>query len=368
MSTIPQTENPLDAIYRTIDRARTSWRAVQLADGLVKVFLVVGGGLVAGLVADNLVHLPEPARLGFVVALAAAFVAMVGRFIVYPLARPVTDEMVAAHLERAFPELDNRLINAVLFSSERFHHPLTRQMAASQIEDAAQDVGVRNLGRPVDVADLRRWGLRALVLVAAAVLYGVLFTSYMGNALSRFLHPYTYIPPITDTRLAVKPGDATVLQGGELAVEARVGGVLPEKAWVYVQSAGDRTSDTMAFEGDAFTYRFANVQHDFTYRIRAGDATTPRYRVTVRNRPAVTGLDLTYTYPAYTGLPPKTETNAGGDIRALVGTRVRLDVRTDRPVRAGRVEATYLAMGEEKAAPTQQVAMLGDGQERCTAS
>lgn len=363
MSTVRQTENPLDAIYRTIDRARTSWRAVQLADGLVKVFLMVGGGLVAGLVADNLVHLPEPARLGFVIALAAAFVAMVGRFIVYPLARPVTDEMVAAHLERAFPELDNRLINAVLFSSERFHHPLTRQMAASQIEDAAQDVGVRNLGRPVDVAGLRRWGLRALVLMAAAVLYGVLFTSYMGNALSRFLHPYTYIPPITDTRLTVKPGDATVLQGGELAVEARVGGVLPEKAWVYVQSAGDRTSDTMAFEGDAFTYRFANVQHDFTYRIRAGDATTPRYRVTVRNRPAVTGLDLTYTYPAYTGLPPKTEANAGGDIRALVGTRVRLDVRTDRPVRAGRVEATYLAMGEEKAAPTQQVAMLGDGQQ-----
>ncbi len=336
MTTVPQSENALDAIYRTIDRARTSWRAVQVADGLVKVFLVVGGGLVAGLVADNLLHLPEPARLVCVIALAAALIAMLARFVVYPLARPVTDEMVAAHVERAFPELDNRLINAVLFSGEKFHHPLTRQIAASQIEDAAQDVGVRNLARPVDVADLRKWGLRALVLAAAAVLYGVLFTNYMGNALSRFLHPYTYIPPITNTLLSVRPGEATVLQGGELAVEARVGGVLPEKAWVYVETAGgDRTSDTMAFEGDAFTYKFANVQRDFTYRIKAGDATTPRYLVTVRNRPAVTGLDLTYAYPAYTGLPSKKEADAGGDIRALVGTRVRLEVRTG-PARGRR--------------------------------
>jgi hypothetical protein len=362
MSTAQQGERPLDSIYRTIDRARTSWRGVQLADGVVKVFLAVGGGLAAGLVADNLVHLSQPVRLGCLLALGVALLVMLARFVAYPLLRPVTDEMVAAHLERAFPELDNRLINAVLFSNAKFHHPLTRQIAAGQIEDAARDVGARDLGRPVDVASLRRWGLRALLLAGAFVLYGALFTSYMGNALSRFLHPYTYIPPITNTRLDVRPGDATVLQGDSLTVEAHVAGVLPEKAWVYVQtSAGDRTSEAMSFEGDAFTYSFANVQRDLTYRIAAGDADTPRYRVTVRNRPAVTGLDLTYTYPAYTGLPAKTEKDAGGDIRAVVGTRVRLAVRIDLPVRAGRVEATYLAAGEEKAAPVERVPLASGG-------
>jgi len=360
---VRERERALAAIYRTIDRARATWRGVQVADGLVKVFLVVGGGLVAGFVADNLFHLAEPVRLAYVLLLLLALAAMLGRYVVYPLLRPVTDEMVAAHVERAFPELDNRLINAVLFSNEKFRNPLTRQMAFSQIADTAQDVRVRDLARPVDLRDLRKWGRRALVLVVAAALYGILFTDHLGNAWLRFVHPYRYIPPITDTRLEVQPGDTTVLQGDELPIEARVSGVLPEKAWLYVETAaGDRTSDAMAFEGNAFTYRFANVQQDFTYRIKAGDARTPRYRVTVRNRPKVTGLDLTYIFPAYTGLPEKTELNAAGDIRAPIGTRVLLSLRTDRPVREGRIELTYLAMGEEETPPTDRIGLAAAGE------
>ena len=161
-SHVQQRETALAAIFHTIDRARSTWRSVQVADGLVKVFLVVGGGLVGGFMADNLIHLPEPVRVGYVLLLLLALVGMVARFVVYPLMRRVTDEMVAAHIERAFPALDNRLINAVLFSNEKFRHPLTRQMALSQIEGTAQDVGVQDLARPVDLADLRRWAKWAL--------------------------------------------------------------------------------------------------------------------------------------------------------------------------------------------------------------
>ncbi len=344
-------DRAIEHVFHTIDRSRASWRLVEVLAGLLKTFLAVGDALLAGFVVDNLFHLPGPVRLGYAVAVLAILAFMLLRFILYPLARPMTDEMVAAHVERAFPELDNSVINAVLLSRETFRDSLTRHMAASQVRQTAESVRERDFGRPIGGRNLWKSGRWALCLLGAAVLYGVLFSDYMGNAFLRFVFPYRYIPPITDTRLEVSPGDADCLQGDPLRIEARVSGLLPESASIHTESAGaERSVEAMAFEGNAFTYEYANVQRDFTYRIKAGDAATRRYTVTVRGRPAIEELTLDYRYPAYTGLPDRTETNAPGDIRAPVGTAVGITVRTDRPLSRSHLEVRQAPAGEAEAA------------------
>jgi hypothetical protein len=51
------------------------------------------------------------------------------------------------------------------------------------------------------------------------------------------------------------------------------------------------------------------------------------------SREPITGdVELTYQYPAYTGLPPRTVSGSGGEISAPVGTVVELRTRSDRPV------------------------------------
>jgi hypothetical protein len=326
-------------IYRVLDRSRLAWRVVESLDGLLKAFAIVGGSLIVGFLADNFFHLPGPVRLVCALVVLAGLALMLARFVFYPLLSPMSDEMVAAHVERAFPGLDNSVINSVLLAGEKFRDPLTRRMAVSQILETAERVQTQEVRLRTGARGLWRSGRWALALLAAGLLYGVLFSSYFGNALLRFVHPTRYIPPITATRLEVSPGDTSLLQGASLAVEARVSGLLPENGRIFARSpSGERSSDSMAFEGNAFTYGFANVQHDFTYRVEAGDAATPWYRVTVRNRPAVRSLDITYSYPAYTGVPDRTDAGASGDIRALVGTSVRLRVQTDRPVRVGGIE------------------------------
>ena len=68
----------------------------------------------------------------------------------------MTDEMVAAHVERALPESANRLINAVLLTGERFRDPLSRRLAVAQIRSTARDVRSGGLVRPAGTGDLRR--------------------------------------------------------------------------------------------------------------------------------------------------------------------------------------------------------------------
>ena len=339
---VEQREDAMEHVYRLLDRSRGTWRVMDMLAGLLKTFAVFGGALVVGFLADNLLHLPGWVRLLYGIGALAALIAMVARFVLHPLLRPMTDEMVAAHVERALPESANRLINAVLLTGERFRDPLSRRLAVAQIRSTARDVRSGGLVRPAGTGDLRRPARWALGLAAFALLYGLIFTEHFGNAFLRFVHPTRYIPPITDTRLSVTPGDAELLQGDSLAVEARVGGLLPESARIEIDVAGRTAAEAMAFEGNAFNYAFSNVQQPFTYRVRAGDALTRRYVVTVSDRPAVQRVDLTYVYPAYTGMAELLEENSPGDIRAPVGTAVRLIVQADRPVQGGGIEVRPL--------------------------
>ncbi len=347
-SEVQQRERAMGRVNRAIDHGRAVWRAAEAFDGVLRTILVCGGATVAGFLLDNLIHLPATARLIYGVALVLLLVFMLGRLVFYPLLRPLTDEMVAAHLERGLPQLNNRVINAVLLYHERIRDALARQMIVSQLRDAAQWVSTRELPRPPEVRELWRPAFWVLCLVGAGMLYGLVFSNYFGNAFMRFVCPRREIPPITDTRFSVTPGHTRVLQGDSLTVEATVRGVLPELAHIDMKNAeAKREADTMAFEGSGFTYVFANVQKDFDYRVRGGDAATPWYTVTVQSRPAIESLSITYVYPEYTGLPEKTETGTGGDIRGPVDTLVRLQLTADRPVRQGSMEVEPLGEGED---------------------
>jgi Domain of unknown function (DUF4175) len=61
-------------------------------------------------------------------------------------------------------------------------------------------------------------------------------------------------------------------------------------------------------------------------RLWAGDSGAPPVELS----PIAGDLSITYLYPAYTGLPPRTEEGTAGDLRAPRGTEVRITARADR--------------------------------------
>ncbi len=92
----------------------------------------------------------------------------------------------------------------------------------------------------------------------------------------------------------------------------------------------------MVPDGDGFAFAFESVDRSFTYTVAAGAARSSSYSVTALFAPRVRQIDLDYTYPPFTGLKPRTEED-GGDIYAPAGTRVRLRIRTDKPVASGEI-------------------------------
>ena len=337
----------MELVGAQLDQARHAWRAVDVASCLLRSLTLVLIVVLVALVADNLLALPRGARaVGLVAFLAVAAYLLVFE-LAYRLLRPLNDEMVARHVERRYPDLDNRLINAVLLQKERITDPVTRRLVVSQLDETVQAVRRYDMAGSTSPRPLWQWGRWAGALLLVVAVYAIGFSRYFANAVRRYGAPHRFIPPITDTILTVVPGDAECLQGESLAVEAHVEGVLPETAHVFYDEPEEGTArKTMPFEGSFFSYKFVGLQRNFRYWVKAGDATSETFRVTVHTRPNVQRLTITYIYPDYTGLPSKTEESQTGNIRALVGTRVKLDVTADKPLGEARLAIDYLVPGE----------------------
>ena len=338
----------IELVKARLDQARRAWRAVDAASSLLRGLTIVLVVLLIALVADNLVALPRAARaVGLVVFLAAVAYLIVFE-LAYRLLRGRNDETVARHVERSYPELDNRLINAVLLQKERTTDPVTRRLVISQLDETVRAVRTCDMASSTSTRPLWQWGRWAAALLLVVVFYAISFSRHFANAVRRYSAPHRFIPPITDTVLTVHPGDAECLQGESLTVEAHVEGVLPETAHVFFDDPEEGMArKTMPFEGSFFAYKLVGLQRDFRYWVKAGDANSDTFRVIVRTRPTVQKLAITYIYPDYTGLASKTEESQTGNIRALVGTRVRLDVTADKLLGEAHLGIDYLVPGEQ---------------------
>ncbi|MBX5484631.1 MAG: DUF4175 family protein [Myxococcaceae bacterium] len=69
-----------------------------------------------------------------------------------------------------------------------------------------------------------------------------------------------------------------------------------------------------------------------------------RARAVVHYEPITGDIQLTYKYPAYTGLPLRTVQGASGEISAPAGTEVQLRTRADRPVRRAEIVVNGVAL------------------------
>jgi hypothetical protein len=70
-----------------------------------------------------------------------------------------------------------------------------------------------------------------------------------------------------------------------------------------------------------------------------GVLTAPREATQVQRLEPITGdVTLTYRYPSYTGLPPRTVEGTNGELTAPAGTEVKLETRADRDLDTAAVE------------------------------
>jgi hypothetical protein len=308
-------------IRKVVADAREAIRASLLVEGALAVIGTAAGALVVLAALDNLFTFPAGLRIAGLLLWVGAVGLVLWWKLIRPLVARWSDDRVAVRIESRVQGLDNGLINAVQLSREH-HDGVEATFTEALVDGVAREAYRVRKGRIVDWRALRRTALVAGGTVGAVVLYVLLFPGYLANAMQRYTSPGTFVPPLSSIRLIVEPGDATVVRGEAFEVAATAEGGIPSEVRI---RTGDGREAEMLFDGGAFAYRFEGVADEFTYRVVAGDASTRDFRVGVVDRPRIADLMLAFRYPAYTGLPERTESPSSGDVRAVVGTEVTVD-------------------------------------------
>ena len=140
--------------------------------------------------------------------------------------------------------------------------------------------------------------------------------------------------------IQVLSGNVRVAAGQPLRLSAAVTGrsarLLSVVPSLEVTANGAQRTVPMTAGGGEFSYSFESVDRSFQYRVVAGRAASGAFSVTALSPPKVQSIDVSYTYPSFTKLPPR-EDKDGGDVHAPAGTRVRLQIHADKPLAGGEL-------------------------------
>jgi len=308
---------------------------VRAATGLAYVCLggTVAVGVALGL--EALLYLSPAAKtLALVALLLAAGVGLLG-LCVLPLVRRVSLEGLALEVEAHYGGLQQILISAV-----QLHARLARgeTVGSEELAQAALSLA----GERSDeldftaVVSLKRLGHVCMACAVGAGILGWAFWSWPETlipAAGRLAHPRDeYLRP-TETHLVVHPEGAQLLAGEPFELKAEISGVVPQSARLEIREMKGTawTHVQIPVRRNRLRHRIEVVSRPFVYRLRANDALSPTFEVSVLPRPMVRQIRVDYTYPRYTrqaarkGVP-------GGNVVAPEGTRVQIQIESSLPL------------------------------------
>ncbi len=355
-------------VIRRLDAVRQQWWLFSLMTTVVWGCLISASTLLAFILADALFRFPQGVLLTILLAwltitagVFAWVVRRVGRF-------HRSLEATARRIEEEFPELGSNLINALQLAFDTKN--VNRDFCEAAIADAAARLSPVHL----EEAAYRetRWRRflycmntprdfgEALLLFGCVLALGIachLLLPTWGSAVNRLMQPWEYVPVLGSVKiLQVLPGDSEVLLGSSATIVVEIldsAGEEPPRGSIWVQAEGEagqwlpmapgemyEVADSSGHKQGRRKYQFVipTVLKPLEYRVEIGDSQSRIYRLTVREKPTVSEVEVTLNFPAYMNRSPQTFVQQEADLEAPQYTVAELRIRATSPIAKGHLE------------------------------
>jgi len=349
-------------------RTRDVIRSTDIMVALVAAVAAVLGYLLVFVLADHWLGMdfvPPVIRLAIGFSILGGSLAWACWRIGLPHRRRINRLFVAREIETHESTLEGNLLNLV--DLQQAQREVDQPVMRSIEKRAAVGLSQTDLDGTVDRGPLMRSTYTLLGLVVVSCLYTLLTVSLglkpIGPSLMRAFGAAATAP----TRIQFESVEIQIADGGSFVdaaeaprVPARFQPVIKatlnkalddgEHVTLYFTTADQRFVDqplemrpvdgslqevypefsvTLLGESDR------GLLQDLSFRIEAGDATTPDYSIHVSTVPSATVASIDYTYPKYMRLADESRETA--TIEGWEGTRVTLHATVSQPVKSARL-------------------------------
>ena len=262
--------------------------------------------------------------------------------LVRPLRRRASDAQLARLVEENHPGVEDRFVSAIEFSGEETRAAFSPVIIDRLVDDAdrhARDVSVDEI-----VPRKRFWqfggaAAASLALFIAALIFG---PKEITMGIAQIITPQSPVAASNALKFEVKPGTARVPKGSDQKIFAKLINFNSEQTTLFTRKAG--ASDTQwigqlmepAKNNNEFQFFIFNIQDDTEYWVESNAVKSEVFKLTVADLPYVKRIDQTQSFPAYTGLAPKTIEDAP-NVSVLAGTTVKLVARLTGKAKSARI-------------------------------
>lgn len=329
-------------------RAARALRASLIVQGFVRWSVLSAGGLLALLMVDDLLHLPQALRLPLGLVLGGFILVELYRKVLSLVLRPLSPARAARLLEMNRSIAGNILINAYQFEQDRSHVGWKKFVGPiiDSSSSVLSEIPVRSLWL---TPQLKKWFVGWILLLAAWLLLALVFPRYMTTGIERIFLPLADIPPVGNWNIEVQPsGHIMLVEGDKLDISVRLksnlGLNIKPPTPVMVWREGANTSESSSDAGEhasmlptskpnEFVFSFSAVSQPFSFRVWADDSRSSSVRVDVAPLPQMKESTFEVTPPAYTGLKPYSQPGPPATLEVPQGSSVKatLQLSSDSP-------------------------------------
>ena len=322
-------------------RAARALRFALILQGAVRWGVLSAGGLLALLLVDDLLHLPQALRLPLAVVLGGFIAIEFYRKVLVLALRRFSPAQAARWLETHRGIAGNVLINAYQFEGDTTHADLEKYTRPT-LDSSSSILGAIPPQSLWLTPRLKKW---LVGLVCVTLVWGLLmvkFPRYVSTGIERILLPLSDVPPVGSWTIELTPSQAvTLVEGDKLDITVRLTSALglsgkpPVPELVWQDGAGGVESSLQSSEHaamlvtgkpDEFAFSFSAVSQPFSFSVVADDSRSASVRVNVLPLPQMKGSSFQVTPPDYMGLkpydqpgPPQTlEVPSGSTVKTLV--------------------------------------------------
>lgn len=272
-----------------------------------------------------------------ILAAAAAFVVppLMRRFSEH---RRKSEDTVALEVGSYFPYIKDRLLNAMQVFREmrrEKHAAYSPVLVDAGFRDVADAFDRLDLTPVVDTTPAKRAGRSALFSILIGAVLFAMMPGTLGGALHRIVSFRTDFAPPAPFDFIVEPGDREAVKGEELRLTATTTAEKQPEITFHLREQGQEEFDAVVTTLDssgAYVHSIPSIRGSIVYYAEAAGYRSRQYAVDVVDRPFVRSLRVRLTYPSYTKLPPRYLDDNVGDVTALAGTRISLDLAFNKDV------------------------------------